>query len=176
MLIKDTQDWVARARALAPMIEAAAGRTEKERKIPADVLSAMHACGLFHMLLPVSLGGGAVDLVTFNQVVEALAAADASPGWCLAQAAASSHAAGFLDPKVAREVFGAPDALIAWGPPAGVAKAIAVDGGYRVTGKWRFASGSANATWMGGHSTVFEFGFGHPAQFHRVPFNQCFRT
>jgi alkylation response protein AidB-like acyl-CoA dehydrogenase len=156
LLIKDTQDLVARARALAPMVEAAAGRTEKERKIPADVLSAMHACGLFHMLLPVSLGGGAVDLVTFNQVVEALAAADASPGWCLAQAAASSHAAGFLDPKVAREVFGAPDALIAWGPPAGVAKAIAVDGGYRVTGKWRFASGSANATWMGGHSTVFE--------------------
>ena len=67
MLIKDTQDWVARARALTPMIEAAAGRTEKERKIPADVLSAMHACGLFHMLLPVSLGGGGVDLVTFNQ-------------------------------------------------------------------------------------------------------------
>ena len=55
MLIKDTQDWVARARALVPMVEAAAGRTEKERKIPADVLSAMHACGLFHMLLPVSL-------------------------------------------------------------------------------------------------------------------------
>src|SRR5262249_7377446 len=138
------------------MIEAAAGRTEKERKIPADVLSAMHACGLFHMLLPVSLGGAAVDLVTFNQVVEAVAAADASPAWCLAQAVATSHAAGFLDPKIAREVFGAPDALVAWGPPAGVAKAIIVDGGYRVTGKWRFASGSANATWMGGHSTVFE--------------------
>ena len=67
MLTKDTQDWVARARALAPMIEAAAGRTEKERQIPADVLSAMHACGLFHMLLPVSLGGGAVDLVTSIQ-------------------------------------------------------------------------------------------------------------
>src|SRR6516225_7558887 len=99
------------------MIEAAADRTEKERKIPADVLSAMHACGLFHMLLPVSLGGGAVDLVTFNQVVEAVAAADASPAWCLAQAVASSHAAGFLDPKIAREVFGAPDALIAWGHP-----------------------------------------------------------
>jgi alkylation response protein AidB-like acyl-CoA dehydrogenase len=68
LLIKDTQDWVARARALAPMLEAAAARTETERKIPADVLSAMHACGLFHMLLPVSLGGGAVDLVTFNHI------------------------------------------------------------------------------------------------------------
>jgi indole-3-acetate monooxygenase len=108
------------------------------------------------MLLPLSLGGGAVDLVTFNQVIEAVAAADASPAWCLAQAVASSHAAGFLDPKIAREVFGAPDALVAWGPPAGVAKAVVVDGGYRVTGRWRFASGSANATWMGGHSTIFE--------------------
>src|SRR5262245_20710926 len=125
------------------MSEAAAGRAEKERKIPADVLSAMHACGLFHMLLPISLGGGAVDLVTFNQVVEAIAAADASPAWCLAQAVASSHAAGFLDPKIAREVFGVPDALLAWGPPAGVAKAVIVDGGYRVTGRWRFASGTA---------------------------------
>ena len=61
------------------MIEAAADRTEKERKLPADVLSAMHTAGLFHMLLPVSLGGGAVDLVTFNQVIETIAAADASP-------------------------------------------------------------------------------------------------
>src|SRR5262249_57305949 len=69
--------------ALAPMIEAAAGRTEKERKIPADVLSAMHACGLFHMLLPVSLGGAAVDLVTFNQVVEAVVALGIA-GSCLA--------------------------------------------------------------------------------------------
>ena len=116
----------------------------------------MHEARLFHMLLPLSLGGGAADLVTFNQVIETLAAADASPAWCLAQAAGSSHAAGFLAPEIAREVFGAPDALVAWGPPAGVAKALAVDGGYRVTGKWRFASGSANATWMGGHSTVFD--------------------
>jgi hypothetical protein len=52
--------------------------------------------------------------------------------------------------------LGVPDALIAWEPPPGVAKVIVVDGGYRATGKWRFASGSANATWMGGHPTVFE--------------------
>jgi alkylation response protein AidB-like acyl-CoA dehydrogenase len=158
VLTKDDQavDWVARAQDLAPMIEAAAERTERGRKIPPDVIAAMHHARLFHMLLPVSLGGGAADLVTFNQVIETVAAADASPAWCLAQAVASSHAAGFLDPKIALEVFGAPDALVAWGPPAGIAKAVAVDGGYRVTGKWRFASGSANATWMGGHSTVFE--------------------
>src|SRR2546430_4318402 len=100
------------------MVEAAADRTEKERKIPADVLSAMHACGLFHMLLPVSLGGGAVDLVTFNQVVEAVAEAAARPAWRLAQAAPSALAGGLLAPTVARAVFGAPDAPLRSGPPA----------------------------------------------------------
>jgi len=129
LLTGDDRDWVARARALAPVIEAAAGRTETERKIPADVLAAMHDAGLFHILLPASLGGGAADLITFNQMVEEVAAADASPAWCLAQSVASSHTAGFLDPKIAREVFGAPDALVAWGPPAGIAKAIPVEGG-----------------------------------------------
>jgi alkylation response protein AidB-like acyl-CoA dehydrogenase len=158
VLTKDNQaaDWIARAQKLAPMIEAAAERTENDRKISPDVMAAMHDARLFHMLLPLSLGGGAADIATFNQVIETVAAADASPAWCLAQAAASSHAAGFLEPEIALEVFGAPYALVAWGPPAGVAKAVAVDGGYRVTGKWRFASGSANATWMGGHSTVFD--------------------
>lgn len=156
MLTGDDRDWVARAHALAPMIEAAATRTEQERKIASDVLGAMHDAGLFHILLPASIGGAAADLVTFNQVVEAVAAADASPAWCLAQSVASSHTAGFLDPKIAREVFGASDALVAWGPPAGIAKAFPVEGGYLVTGKWRFASGSANATWMGGHSTIFD--------------------
>jgi alkylation response protein AidB-like acyl-CoA dehydrogenase len=53
-------------------------------------------------------------------------------------------------------VFGAPRAIVAWGPPAGPTRAQVVDGGYRVTGKWRFASGSANATWMGAHSQVCE--------------------
>ena len=110
MLAKDVQasiDWVARARALAPTIEAAGDRIEQERRIAPEVLAALHDAGLFRMLLPVSLGGGAADIVTFNQVIESIAAADASTGWCLAQAVASSHAAGFLDPKIAREVFGA---------------------------------------------------------------------
>ena len=149
-------DWIARARALTPAIEAAGARNERERRIVPEIIAALDDAGILRMLLPLSLGGGAVDLVTYNQVIETLAAADASTGWCLAQTLASSQSAGFLDPAIAREVFGARNAIIAWGPPAGLAKAVVADGGYVVTGKWRFASGSANATWMGGHSTVFE--------------------
>ena len=157
MLNKDNAiDWVARARELAPVLTAAANRNETERCIADDVITAIEAAGLLKMLLPVTLGGGAADIMTFNRVIEVVSAADASTGWCMAQTLASSHAAGFLDPQIAREVFGSPRAIVAWGPPGGPTRAQVVDGGYRVTGKWRFASGSANATWMGGHSQVYE--------------------
>jgi alkylation response protein AidB-like acyl-CoA dehydrogenase len=149
-------DWVARARALAPILEAAADRIEAGRKLTDDVVDALDGAGILRMLLPASLGGGAADIMTFNAVIEALAAADASIGWVMAQTITSSQAAGFLDPQIASEVFGAPKAIIAWGPPGGPTRAQIVDGGYRVTGKWRFASGSANATWMGAHSHIHE--------------------
>ena len=148
-------DWVARAAALVPTIEAASDRIEAERRIVPEVVAALHEAGLFRMLLPASLGGGAADIVAFNQVIETVAAADASTAWCLAQQVASTQSAGYLDPKIAREIFSAPDGAVAWGPPSG-AKAVATDGGYTVTGRWRFASGSEHCPWLGGHCGVFE--------------------
>jgi indole-3-acetate monooxygenase len=148
-------DWTARAQALTPMIEVAGDRIEAERRIVPDVVAALHDAGLFRMLLPVSLGGGGADVVVFNQVIETIAAADASTAWCLAQQVASTQAANFVDPKIAREIFAGPNGAVAWGPPAG-AKAVAADGGYVVNGRWRFASGSEHCPWLGGHCAVFE--------------------
>ena len=148
-------DYVARARALVPAIEAAADRIEAERRIVPDVVAALHEAGIFHMLLPPSLGGGGADIVAFNEVIQTIAAADASTAWCVGQQVASTQAAGYLDPKIAREIFGPPHGAVAWGPPAG-AKAVVTDGGYKVTGRWRFASGSGHCPWIGGHSAVIE--------------------
>lgn len=150
-----TVDYVARARALLPAIEAAADRIEAERRLVPDIVSALHAAGLFHMLLPPSLGGGGADIVAFNDVIQTVAAADASTAWCLGQQIASTQAAGYLDAKIARDVFGPPHGAVAWGPPAG-AKAAVTDGGYVVSGRWRFASGSAHCPWIGGHAAVIE--------------------
>ena len=148
-------DWVARAAALTPAISAAADRIEAERRIVPEIVKALHDAGLFRMLLPASLGGGGADIVTFNRVVETIATADASTAWCLSQQVASTQAASFLDAKIAREIFAPPDGAVAWGPPSG-AKAVVVDGGYVVNGRWRFASGSEHCTWLGGHSAVIE--------------------
>ncbi|MEE8334569.1 MAG: acyl-CoA dehydrogenase family protein, partial [Alphaproteobacteria bacterium] len=142
-------DWVARARKLAPMIAEAGDRIEEGRRVPADIMSAMHDAELFRMCLPRSMGGGEAPPLTVMLTLETIAAADASTAWCLGQGLGCSRSSGFLDSTVAREVFGPPDAILAWGPPNGAVKAIATDGGYRVTGNWRFASGILNATWVG---------------------------
>jgi indole-3-acetate monooxygenase len=148
-------DWVARAAAIVPMIAAAADRIEAERRIVPEVIAALHEAGLFRMLMPASLGGGGADIVAFNQVIETIAAADASTAWCLAQQVASTQAAGYLDPNIAREIFSAPGGAVAWGPPSG-AKAVITAGGYVVNGRWRFASGSEHCPWLGGHCAVIE--------------------
>lgn len=149
----EADEWAARARALAPMIAAAGDRIEAERKVPVDVMKALHEAGLFRLLMPRSLGGAEASPLAYMQVLEEVSAADGSTGWCLGQGLGCSLAAAFLDHDIAAEIYDTANGVLAWGPPNGT-KAIKVDGGYRVTGRWRFASGSPNCTWYGGHSEV----------------------
>ena len=149
-------ELVERARGLIPLIAGATDRIERDRAIPPDVLDAMHEARLFRMLIPASIGGEEVEPATFFHVMEAIAMADASVAWCLGQNSGVSVAAAYLDPAVAREMFGHPRAAAATGAPSPHAKAIVTDGGYRVTGHWHFASGSRHAQWIGGHATICE--------------------
>jgi len=146
----------ARARAIAPLIAAAAPRIEAERALPVDVLDALHGAGLFRCLLPRAFNGEEVHPADHVEMIEAIASADASTGWCLGQASGCSMAAAYLKPAVSREIWGNDArAVLAWGMGPG-SVATVVDGGYRASGQWRFASGSRHATWLGGHCNVKE--------------------
>ena len=144
-----------KARAVAPVLRAAAAEIEAERALTPVVLTAMHDAELFRLTLPRRHNGAALPLPVLAQVAEIIAGADASTGWCLGQAFGCAMSAAFMDEAPAEEVFGAKEAVLAWG--AGLqGKMVATDGGYLVSGTWRFASGSHHATWLGGHSKVFE--------------------
>ena len=148
-------NYLERADIAAQVITEASAQIEAERELPAEVLRAMHQQGLFRLSLPNWLGGDELDPARLAQVTMRIAAADASAAWCLGQAFGCALCAAFLDEHVAREVFGPEDSVLAWG--AGVqGQAIAVDGGFQVSGSWRFASGGKHATWLGGHCKVFE--------------------
>jgi len=147
-----SEDWIARARALTPVLDAAAPRIEAARALPADVLDALHAAKMFRMLLPRSFDEAELDLATFFQVVFALAEGDASTAWCVVQNSGCSLSAAYLAPEAARELFGDSRAVLAWGFPAGAqCRAVAVAGGWKVNGSWGFGSGNRHSAWLGGH-------------------------
>jgi indole-3-acetate monooxygenase len=157
---------VGAARALTPQIRACAEEIERERRLPSAIVDAMVEAGLFKMLVPRTLGWHEANAQTLLEVVEEVAAADASAGWCVAIAAVCGVIAGFLEHDVAWEMFGsdpraclvgsgAPAARVLDGPPN---NAIAAEAGYRVTGRWAFASGCTHATWLLGVCPVFDGG------------------
>jgi alkylation response protein AidB-like acyl-CoA dehydrogenase len=149
------RDVLDRARQLAPLIEAAAAEGERARRLPERVVTALHDAGLYRLLLPRSLDGAELDPPTFARVIEEVGRADPSTAWCLCQAAGCTMISGYVTPEVAREIFGDLRALLAWGPSPD-ARAVVVDGGYRVSGTWSFASGCRQATWLGGQCAVHE--------------------
>jgi alkylation response protein AidB-like acyl-CoA dehydrogenase len=148
-------DAVGRARAIAPVIGACADELERTQRFPQPLLDAVHAARLFHLLLPRAAGGEEVEPWTYFDAVAEVARHDASVGWCMFVANSSAIIAAFLALPVARDIFADPRATIAWGPP-NAHRATAVPGGYRVTGRWDFASGCRHARWMGAHCNVAE--------------------
>jgi alkylation response protein AidB-like acyl-CoA dehydrogenase len=150
-------DCIANARALAPQIVAAAPRIDAGRELPPDLVDALHEARLFRMLVPRSFGGEEISPVAFMTVIEEIAKADASTAWCVAQTSVCATIAKSLPREIAEEIFMKnPRGVLAWGPTHSGAKAVAEQGGYRVTGIWPFASGSRQATWLAAHCRVFE--------------------
>ena len=155
-----TDNPIGRAQALIPLLQQAAPRIDAARELPPDVLdgmfsTGMFSTGMFRLLVPRSCGGAELDPATFVQCVEAIAMGDASAAWCMNQGAVSMMAAAYMPLDAARDAFGGERDVLAWGyGPNG--RAMRVDGGWRVTGKWSFASGSRHATWLGAHCLCVE--------------------
>jgi len=147
-------DYLRRARELAPGLVAAADQIEHGRELPEAVVDALVERGLFRLLLPRSLGGAELLPADFVPIIEEIAKADASTAWCLNQASGCSMTAAYLERDAACEIFGGPRGILAWGPGPGTARVV--EGGYRVSASWSFASGSHNASWLGCHVPIVE--------------------
>ena len=148
-------DPLARAQALAALIADNAAAIEGGRRLTEPVLDALHEARLFRMFYPRSVGGDEVEPGDYVLAVEELSRADGSVGWCVSIANSTGLLAPYLSLDGARRVFGDPRSTCAWGPP-NECRGVAVPGGYRIAGRWDFASGCRHASWMGAHGTVVE--------------------
>ena len=143
------------ARGLVPLIREHADRGEHERRLPAPVAEAFTKAGMFRLCRPKELGGWETDPLTLYTVIEELARADGSAGWCALISGAGALFEGFIPQDVAREMFSDPDSS-STGVMAPTGRAVEVDGGYRVTGRWAMASNCQNCNWLGGGALIFD--------------------
>ena len=134
---------------LRDVVAAGAEEGERLRTLPPETVRALAESGLLALKVPEALGGAEADPVTQLEVLEALTRIDTATGWCLMVAStAVGLPAGFLpDEAIGKILAGGriPPAAIAIFPSG---TATPVDGGYRLSGRWPFASGVRHAEWL----------------------------
>src|SRR5438270_13614697 len=79
------QDYLARARALRPLIAAAADEAERRRELTPEIVDALIENGSFRMLLAKSLGGAELDPLAYTAVLEELVQGGGGTDWGLGQ-------------------------------------------------------------------------------------------
>ena len=144
------------ARAFAPRIRARAAEIEAARELPKDLVLEIAQAGLFKVAVPEAEGGLGADILTTLQVIEEVARADGSTGWCLAMGINTFRQSAQLVPEVRRTIFYGDAIGVSAGSANPRGRAVAVPGGYRVTGHWFFASGCMHSSAVHGACKVFE--------------------
>ena len=132
--------------ALAPQIRAAADEIERGRQLPKSIVDGLADAGVFGMTMPRVWDGPELDPLMQFRVLETLAMADASVGWCAMINCDGGHITAFLDDDVGRRMY--PNLQLATaGAISPTGQAVRVAGGYRVNGRFPFASGCQHCEW-----------------------------
>jgi len=148
-------EWLARARGVAEVISPLAREIETKRRLPATAVETLVRAGIFKLAVPRALGGSEAPLPTLLAVLEELARADGSAGWCAMIGATSGVMSVYLDDHMAREVYGPADAITC-GVLAPLGRAVRARDGLRVSGRWPFASGCEHSQWRMGGVLLFD--------------------
>lgn len=136
-----------RVRELAPVVAEHRRTFDSDGQLPDHLVEQLALLGLFRLLLPSALGGHGLSALEFMGVVEAAAALDGTIGWLVGNGGGMSRAGGYLPEESAKEIFDDPLAFVVSSTGA-VGRAVRVPGGYSVTGRWPFGSGSPHGTWF----------------------------
>jgi len=140
-------DLLTRARAIAALARERAQQTEADRRVGDDMIERMRQADLFRIMQPRSYGGFEYGFDVFAQVVAAIAGGCGSTGWVYGLLASHQWLIACF-PKAAQDEVWQDRTALAAGTYAPVGQAVAVDGGYRLSGVGSFCSGCDNAQWQ----------------------------
>ena len=143
----DPSELVARSRVIAAIARERVRKTEADRRVSDEVIERMREADLFRIMQPRAYGGFEYGFEVFSQVVAAIANGCGSTGWVYGLLASHQWLIACFSRAAQDEVWRDRSALAA-GTYAPVARAVTVEGGYRITGTGSFCSGCDNAQWQ----------------------------
>ncbi len=143
----DLDEWLARVESLRAVVEAHAQESERCCRLSPAVLEGIVERRLFRLWIPRSFDGEELDLPTSLRVFEAAGRIDGAFGWAVTIGVGGGLFAPLMTPVLAREIYAPAEALIA-GSGAAAGVAVRERDGYRVRGRWQYASGVLDATWV----------------------------
>ncbi|MFB7652413.1 MULTISPECIES: acyl-CoA dehydrogenase family protein [unclassified Streptomyces] len=140
-------ELVERMRRLHPLLEKNAAQGEQERRVPEESIEALCEAGAFKIAQPKRYGGYETSMRTMLDVSAAVAEADGGAAWVVTLSNVCAWMTALFPERAQDEVWADnPDHRVS-GVLAPTAETVKVDGGYRVTGRWYYNSGSRHADW-----------------------------
>lgn len=136
-----------KAAKLVPLLREHAEQGERDRRLTSQVVDAMRAAGMFKVLAPRRNGGHEANVRTCIEVCAELARGDGAAGWVATLMNTGAYMMGQLPDKARNDVYGSDPEAAVCGQLTPSANATPVDGGFKVTGRWAWASGSYWAQW-----------------------------
>ena len=143
-----TQGVLDAIRDLLPGFRERADEAERLRQVPEQSVKELEEAGLFRMLQPQRYGGLEADPIDFYTAVREIAAADASTGWISSVVSVHPWQIALFADEAQQAVWGDDVNVRVSSSYAPTGKAVQTEGGYQLSGKWSFSSGSAHCTWV----------------------------
>ena len=137
-----------RARKLAPVLRERAARTEENRALLPETLQDFVEAGFYKILQPAKYGGFELPPLTLFRVAMELAKGCPSSAWCLCLITVHNWEVALVDPRLAEDLWGQDPDARASSSYAPFGKVTPVEGGYRLSGRWSWSSGSDHCSWV----------------------------
>ncbi|MFX1767102.1 acyl-CoA dehydrogenase family protein [Paraburkholderia sp. A1RI-2L] len=141
-------ELIARAHALAPMLAERGDAAEAAGRIPAQTIADMQAAGFFKVLQPKRYGGYELEPQTFFEIQMALARGCMATAWVYGVVGVHNWQLALFDERAQQDVWGKDPATLIASTYMPVGKVTPVEGGFRLSGHWKFSSGSELCEWV----------------------------
>jgi 3-hydroxy-9,10-secoandrosta-1,3,5(10)-triene-9,17-dione monooxygenase len=149
MRVPTREEMIQRAEALLPALRARAADAEKNRRLPDETVAEFRAAGFHKIMQPKRIGGYELGIRTAAECIRTLSTACGSSGWVANLFMVHNYQLSLFSPEAQQEYWATGDDQVSSTVSfATKSDAVKVDGGYRVTGRWKFSSGCDFASWF----------------------------